>query len=124
LLVATILLIPFWGFFAGDVDHNRAIFFSKQGIWTRSPEFDGRIAGFPPEYQMMYSGGDSGTLDKNEGLGRLVNFLFPDVFWRRYGIGGALDHYVEVNRLRPDFIMAHYFRGNVYNDWGSQFASK
>ena len=29
LIAATVLLIPFWGFFVGDVDHNRAIFFSN-----------------------------------------------------------------------------------------------
>lgn len=124
LLIATVLLVPFWGFFVGDVDHNRAIFFSKQGVWTRSPEFDARMAGFPPEYQVMYGGGEPGTIDRDTAFGRFVDFLFPDIFWRRYGIGGALDHYAEVNRLRPDFIMAHYFRGNVFNDWGSQFAAK
>jgi tetratricopeptide (TPR) repeat protein len=73
---------------------------------------------------MMYSGGEPGTLDPNSGFGRLIGTLFPDVFWRRFGVGGALDHYNHVNRLRPDFIMAHYFRGNVFNDWGSQFAGK
>lgn len=124
ILIAVILMVPFWGIFIGDVDHNRAIFFSKQGIWTRSPEYDSRITGFPAEYQQMYWGGAPGTIEKNSALGKFVNFVYPDYFWRRYGIGGALEHYVEVNRLRPDFIMAHYFRGNVYNDWGSQFAQK
>ncbi|MFH1282098.1 MAG: O-antigen ligase family protein [bacterium] len=28
----------------------------------------------------------------------------------------ALMHYREVNRLNPNYIMAHYFMGNVYND--------
>jgi O-antigen ligase/tetratricopeptide (TPR) repeat protein len=28
----------------------------------------------------------------------------------------ALHHYFEVHRLNPDFVMAHYFEGNVYND--------
>ncbi len=122
--VAVIVLVPLWGFFVGDVNHNRAIFFSKQGIWTKSPEYDSRVLSYPQEYQMMYQGGSPGTLDKDSGAGRVVKFLFPDVFWRRYGVGGALEHYEHVNDLRPDFIMAHYFRGNVYNDWGSQFAQK
>lgn len=124
ILVAVIAMVPFWGFFVGDVNHNRAIFFSKQGVWNRSPEYESRIAGYPQEYQMMYKGGESGTLDKDSGAGKLVNFLFPDVFWRRFGVGGALEHYDQVNELRPDFIMAHYFRGNVYNDWGSQYAQR
>lgn len=124
ILIASVLLVPFWGFFIADTDHNRAIFFSKQGIWTHTPEFDARIAGFPPEYQMMYSGGAGGTIEKESALGKMIYWLFPDMLWRRYGIGGALEHYEAVGRLRPDFIMSNYFRGNVYNDWGSQFAQK
>lgn len=125
LLAAVILIVPFWGIFVGDVNHNRAIFFSKQGIWTKSSEFDSRITAFPPEYQIMYGGDKIGTtLVPNSRSGQLVRLIFPDIFWRRFGIGGALEHYDEVNRLRPDFIMAHYFRGNVYNDWGSQYAQR
>ena len=124
ILIGSLLMIPFWGFFIGDTNHNRAIFFSKQGIWMRSSEFDGRVLNFPAEYQIMYSGLQKGTLSKNSFVGKIVNTIFPDVFWRQEGIGGALEHYKEVNRLRPDFIMAHYFRGNVYNDWGGQFAQK
>lgn len=124
ILIAMILIVPFFGFFMGDVNHNRAIFFSKQGIWNRSPEYDSKLTQFPREYQIMYSGGESGTIEKDSTMGKIVGFIFPDVFWRRYGIGGALEHYYEVHRLSPFFIMAHYFRGNVYNDWGSDYAGK
>lgn len=124
ILTALFILVPFWGIFVGDVNHNRAIFFSKQGVWTRGPEFDSKIAGFPPEYQIMYLGSGRGSMDKDFNEDKLIRFLFPDVFWRQYGIGGALEHYAEVNRLRPDFIMAYYFEGNVYNDWGSNYAQK
>jgi tetratricopeptide (TPR) repeat protein len=81
----------FGGHFRADVHHNLAIFFSKNAIWTKSPEFTSRIQPFPPDIRKWYE---------------------------RYG--GALDHYEQVNKNNPFFPMAHYFRGNVYNDWGSQ----
>src|SRR3990167_5176946 len=118
------LLIFFWGFFVGDVNHNRAIFFSKQGMWARDAENDAKSLGFPLEYRTIYSGTGIGTIDKDSKVGNFFGFFFPDIFWRRYGIGAAIEHYDQVNRLKPDFIMAHYFRGNVYNDWGSQFVQK
>jgi tetratricopeptide (TPR) repeat protein len=80
----------FRNFFRADVHHNLAIFFSKNGVWAKSPEFDARINDFPPEMQAEYR-----------------------------EIGGALDHYHQVVRLNPFFPMAKYFIGNVYNDWGS-----
>ena len=124
LIAASIAVVPFWGFFLGDVNHNRAIFFSKQGVWNRGPQFEGAIQGYPREYQIMYRGEGGGTIDKNSLPGKVLNFLFPDVYWREDGIGGALEHYAEVHRQSPFFIMSHYFRGNVYNDWGSDFARK
>lgn len=81
----------FKGHFRADVHHNLAIFFSKNAIWTKSPEFTARMANFPPDIRKWY-----------------------DRF------GGALEHYEQVNKNNPFFPMAHYFRGNVYNDWGSQ----
>jgi tetratricopeptide (TPR) repeat protein len=80
------------GYFLGDVSHNVAIFFSKQNIWMRSPEFDERVKvpGYPPEMREEYE-----------------------------QVGGALEHYEKTADLNPGFPMARYFVGNVYNDWGS-----
>ena len=72
----------------------------------------------------MFKGGDSSSFDRDSTAGRVVNFLFPDVFWRQDGVGGALEHYMEVHKLSPFMIMSHYFRGNVYNDWGSDYARR
>ena len=124
IIVAALLLIPFWGIFMGDVSHNRAIFLSKNSIWFKSPEYDSKVLTFPPEYQMMYGGTPSGTFDKDSFDGKILGFLFPDMLWRRYGIGGALEHYKEVTKLRPDFIMSLYFTGNVYSDAASQSAAR
>jgi tetratricopeptide (TPR) repeat protein len=77
--------------FWGDVHHNLAIFFSKEAIWTKSPLYDTKIMNFPQDIRDKY----------NE-------------------TGGALDHYKKVVELNHAFPMAHYFTGNVYNDWGSQ----
>ncbi len=85
----------FRNFFMADVNHNIAIFFSKQGIWAKSPEFDAAVAGFPPDMQREYK-----------------------------DIGGAVEHYETVVRLNPFFPMARYFIGNVYNDWGSTVYSQ
>lgn len=85
----------FRNFFMADVNHNIAIFFSKQGVWAKSPEFDPVAAGFPPDMQKEYK-----------------------------EIGGAVEHYETVVRLNPFFPMARYFIGNVYNDWGSTVYSQ
>jgi tetratricopeptide (TPR) repeat protein len=49
----------------------------------------------------------------------MLNFP-PDIRQKYQETGGALEHYAEVNRLNHAYPMAHYFTGNVYNDWGSQ----
>jgi hypothetical protein len=80
------------GYFLADVSHNVAIFFSKQSIWDRSPQFDSKVnaSTFPPDM-------------KNE-------FEL---------VGGAIEHYEKTFRLNPGFPMSVYFIGNVHNDWGS-----
>lgn len=85
------------GYFVGDIYHNTAIFFSKQSVWTVSPEFDARVHSpeFPREMQKAYE-----------------------------RIGGALEHYQKTSSLNPGFPMSRYFIGNVYNDWGSNFAER
>ncbi len=85
------------GYFLGDVSHNVAIFFSKQMVWIKSPEFDAKVNGpeFPPDMKGEY---------------------------RR--VGGALEHYEKTSRLNPGFPMARYFVGNVFNDWGSTLADQ
>src|SRR5207248_1259941 len=91
LFLSAWLFLFFRGFFLADLSHNMAIFFSKTSFWSKGPEFDNRIVTFPPEIQDEY---------------------------RR--IGGAVEHYTETTRLNPYFPMGWYFKGNVYNDWGSQ----
>jgi tetratricopeptide (TPR) repeat protein len=81
--------------FLADVSHNMGIFFSKEAIWTKSPQYDGRMVSFPPDIRRKYQ-----------------------------SVGGALEHYADVVKKNPAFPMAHYFRGNVYNDWGSQEQQK
>jgi tetratricopeptide (TPR) repeat protein/O-antigen ligase len=90
-------LVVWRGYFIGDIYHNVAIFFSKQSVWTNSPEFDARIQSpdFPVEMRRGYA-----------------------------AIGGALDHYEKTASLNPGFPMSRYFVGNVHNDWGSNFAER
>lgn len=80
------------GYFLADKSHNVAIFFSKQMVWTRGPEFDQKVntQNFPKDMKEEY-----------------------DL------VGGALEHYEKTSRLNPGFPMAIFFVGNVYNDWGS-----
>jgi tetratricopeptide (TPR) repeat protein/O-antigen ligase len=77
--------------FWADVHHNLAIFFSKEAIWMKSPNYDARMMNLPPDIRKKYQ-----------------------------ETGGALEHYKEVVKKNHAFPMAHYFTGNVYNDWGSQ----
>lgn len=81
----------FRGFFLADVNHNLAIFFSKQAIWMKAPQYDSQAANMGQEMNEEYK-----------------------------RVGGALEHYTLVNKLNPFFPMSLYFIGNVFNDWGSQ----
>lgn len=82
----------FRNYFIADINHNVGIFFSKQGMWTRSSEFDARVSAPDYPYEMRKEYEEQ---------------------------GGALEHYETVCRLNPNFPMARYFIGNVYNDWGA-----
>jgi|GEM_PF-297489 len=104
-IVLALILIGAWvgglrvwrGYFLADISHNTAIFFSKQRIWTRSPENDETVK----------------------------NPQFPlDMRTRYEKVGGALEHYQKTIRLNPAFPMANYFVGNAYNDWGSGLFDK
>jgi hypothetical protein len=89
--IAGIGIHHFRNHFLADVHHNLAIFFSKQAIWEKRPEFEAKVMKFPPDIRKKY---------------------------RKWG--GALEHYAEVKKRNPFFPMARYFTGNVYNDQGSQ----
>ncbi len=84
-----------YGHFKADVHHNLAIFFSKEAIWNKSPMYDARVMNLPPDIREKYQ-----------------------------AFGGALEHYEQVVSHNKGFPMAHYFTGNVYNDWGSQVHSE
>ncbi len=77
--------------FEADVFHNMGIFFSKEGVWSKSPLYDAKMASYPQDIRKRYD-----------------------------ATGGALEHYAGVVARNPFFPMAFYFTGNVYNDWGSQ----
>jgi tetratricopeptide (TPR) repeat protein len=95
-IAAALVGIRFFGeHFRADVHHNMAIFFSKEGIWTKLPAFESRVMSMPPDIREKYQ-----------------------------ETGGALQHYEAVNKKNHAFPMAHYFTGNVYNDWGSQVNSE
>lgn len=81
----------FGAHFQADVFHNMGIFFSKEGVWAKSPKYDQKVMAYPPDIRERYQ-----------------------------AVGGALEHYAGVNERNPYFPMAYYFTGNVYNDWGSQ----
>jgi len=98
LLIAAVILVGcgfvmrfFANHFQADVYHNMGIFFSKEGIWNKSPVYDSRVMSYPPDIREKYQ-----------------------------RTGGALEHYAGVSKNNPFFPMAYYFTGNVYNDWGSQ----
>jgi tetratricopeptide (TPR) repeat protein len=102
-ILALAVLLAGWGygfrvfrnFFMADINHNIAIFFSKQGMWAKIPDFDAAAENLPEDMKKEY-----------------------------HKVGGALEHYELVMRLNPFFPMARYFIGNVHNDWGSSLYSR
>jgi len=116
-LVALVTLLPvyyFWGWFKGDVYHNMAIFFSKQGKWEDAISYYKRVNHFNPYFIMPYY---------------FVGNVFNDRFnmerqyrkdWGdekeipRTDFDRAMAAYEMVRSIAPNYVQMHHQVGTLY----------
>ena len=116
-LVSLVTLLPvyyFWGWFKGDVYHNMAIFFSKQGKWEDAISYYKRVNHFDPYFIMPYY---------------FVGNVFNDRFnmdrqyrkdWGdeneipRTDFDRAMAAYETVRSIAPNYVQMHHQVGTLY----------
>jgi tetratricopeptide (TPR) repeat protein len=112
-----ITLLPvyyFWGWFKGDVYHNMAIFFSKQGKWEDAITYYKKVNHFNPYFIMPYYF-----------VGNVFNDRFnmtsqyrPD--WGdekdvpRNDFERAMAAYETVRAIAPNYVQMHHQVGTLY----------
>ena len=98
LLAALYPLKIFWGYFMADVNHNRGIFFSKQGKWEEAIRHYGTTVRLNPNYLMSY-------------------YFMGNVYTDRWGPGDfdrALEQYRKLWALAPNYVQSKHQAGLVY----------
>ncbi|OGR51029.1 MAG: hypothetical protein A2049_04010 [Elusimicrobia bacterium GWA2_62_23] len=107
-------LYHFWGWFKGDVYHNMAIFFSKQGKWEDAISYYQKVNKFNPNFIMPYyfTGNvfnDRFNMEKSyrPEWGDAKNAPRDD-FER------AMDAYEKVRSIAPNYVQMHHQVGTLY----------
>jgi tetratricopeptide (TPR) repeat protein/O-antigen ligase len=107
-------LYHFWGWFKGDVYHNMAIFFSKQGKWEDAISYYQKVNKFNPNFIMPYyfTGNvfnDRFNMEKSyrPEWGDAKNTARDD-FER------AMDSYEKVRSIAPNYVQMHHQVGTLY----------
>ena len=116
-VVSLVMLLPvyyFWGWFKGDVYHNMAIFFSKQGKWEDAISYYKRVNHYNPYFIMPYY---------------FVGNVFNDRFnmerqyrkeWGdendvpRTDFDRAIAAYESVRAIAPNYVQMHHQVGTLY----------
>lgn len=96
--IAAYFLVVFYGYFDADVNHNMAIFFSKQGQWTEALEKYTTVIKENPSFIMAH-------------------YFMGNVYNDRWAPGDmelAIDNYKDVWKLAPDYVQSHHQAGLIF----------
>jgi len=102
LAIAVYLCCIFVRYFMADIDHNKAIFFSKQGDWNNALKTYERVARENPSFIMAY-------------------YFLGNVYNDRWAEGDAeraINEYKNVWKLAPNYVQSHHQAGLIYMKWG------
>jgi len=100
-LAALYFIKIFYGYFDADVNHNLAIFFSKQGQWVEALNHYDTVAGENPSFIMAH-------------------YFMGNVYNDRWQPGDAalsIKKYEDVWRLAPNYVQSHHQAGLIYMKW-------
>ena len=95
-------------FLRADLDHNRAIFFSKQGNWNDAIKTYEKVAHENPSFVMAY-------------------YFLGNVYSDRWAEGDAeraINEYKNVWKLAPNYVQSHHQAGLIYMKWGQDEANR
>jgi len=95
---AAYFLAVFYGYFDADMNHNMAIFFSKQGQWTQALEKYTQVIKENPSFIMAH-------------------YFMGNVYNDRWIEGDrdrAIEKYKDVWKLAPDYVQSHHQAGLIY----------
>lgn len=113
-LAAVYPLYMFWGYFKADVNHNMAIFFSKERRWDKALEHYFKVHDLNPDFVMsLYFMGN--VYNDRFNMQRVYNPAWGDKNnVARDDYERALDAYNEVRRLSPNYVQTHHQVGNLH----------
>jgi tetratricopeptide (TPR) repeat protein len=100
--VAFYFIWVFYGYFKADINHNLAIFYSKQAQWTPALEHYDTIMKENPSFIMAH-------------------YFMGNVFNDRWSPGDperSIEKYRDVWKLAPNYVQSHHQAGLIYLKWG------
>jgi tetratricopeptide (TPR) repeat protein len=104
----------FWGWFKGDVYHNMAIFFSKQGKWEEAITYYKRVNKFNKYFIMPYYFVGNVFNDRLN-MERQYRSEWGDENSKpRTDFERAMDSYEEVRAIAPNYVQMHHQVGTLY----------
>lgn len=101
-LAAVYFIMIFYGYFSADINHNMAIFYSKQGQWPQALEHYNTVTKQNPSFIMAHYF-----------LGNVYNDR-----WGKDDSGRSIDKYKDVWKLAPNYVQSHHQAGLIYLKWG------
>lgn len=100
--VALYFVWIFYGYFDADINHNMAIFYSKQAQWPQALEHYNKIMKENPSFIMAH-------------------YFMGNVYNDRWAPGDpdrSINKYKDVWRLAPNYVQSHHQAGLIYLKWG------
>jgi len=100
--LALYLIWIFYGYFDADINHNLAIFYSKQAQWTPALEHYNKIMEENPSFIMAH-------------------YFMGNVYNDRWSPGDperSIGKYNDVWKLAPNYVQSHHQAGLIYLKWG------
>ncbi|MBN1622694.1 MAG: O-antigen ligase family protein [Endomicrobiales bacterium] len=108
LLISIYFIYIFYGFFDADVNHNLAIFYSKQGKWDEALKHYNIVTKKNPSFIMAH-------------------YFIGNVYNDRWGEGDAersINKYKDVWSLAPNYVQSRHQAGLIYLKWGQDEQAK
>lgn len=107
-------LYYFWGWFKGDMEHNMAIFFSRQGRWDEALTYYSKVVKNNPTFIMAYYFMGNVFTDRFD-----MNKVYREDWGDRNNLvrtdfDRALDMYEKVRSIAPNYVQTHYQVGVLY----------
>ncbi|MCB4792702.1 MAG: O-antigen ligase family protein [Elusimicrobia bacterium] len=100
--IAVYLVIIFYGYFDADMNHNMAIYYSKQGDWTNALK----------HYEMVVKENPSFIM---------AHYFMGNVYndrWMPDDVNRSIGKYKDVWKLAPNYVQSHHQAGLIYLKWG------